>query len=148
MKRAVEFTVRDSRFVSCFHAVTDAVVVPKTCSSSCAGLVVLRMSLALATSAAVPWATRRYLFTLMAVSYLRTLSFGIPTLQRAAPKTLTPPTTTALSNAATMAAETGPATRSGPTPGTQKKAAPNSKPQNPPHNAPILPQYFIRSPLL
>ena len=26
MKRAVEFTVRDSRFVSCFHVVTDAVV--------------------------------------------------------------------------------------------------------------------------
>ena len=54
----------------------------------------------------------------------------------------------ALSNAATMAADTGPATRSGPTPGTQKKAAPNSKPHNPPHNAPIFPQYFNRSPVL
>ena len=63
-------------------------------------------------------------------------------------ETLTPPTTTALSNAATMAAASGPATRSGPTPGTQKNAAPNSRPQNPPHNAPIFPQYFIRSPAL
>src|SRR5437773_11901860 len=90
----------------------------------------------------------RYLFTFMAVSYLKTLFLGMQMLQRAAPKTITPPTTTALYNAATMAADTGPATRSGPTPGTQKKAAPNSKPHNPPHKAPIFPQYFIRSPLL
>jgi hypothetical protein len=36
----------------------------------------------------------------------------------------------------------------GPMPGIAKKAAPNNKPQSPPQNAPIRPQYLIRSPVL
>ena len=61
---------------------------------------------------------------------------------------LKPPTTAAPSNAPTIHAITGPATRTGPMPGMAKKADPNSKPQKPPQNAPVLPQYFIRSPVL
>ncbi len=45
-----------------------------------AGFVVFRMSLALATSSAVPWATTRNLSAFIAVSYLKTLSLGMPTL--------------------------------------------------------------------
>ena len=33
-------------------------------------------------------------------------------------------------------------------PGTQKNAEPNSSPQKPPQNAPSLPQYIMRSPVL
>ncbi len=64
------------------------------------------------------------------------------------PRTLKPPTTTALSSAAIIEAERGPATNSGPTAGTQRNAAPNSRPHSPPHSAPVFPQYFIRSPVL
>ena len=52
------------------------------------------------------------------------------------------------SSAATMEATRGPATRIGPTPGIMKKAEPNSSPHSPPQNAPSLPQYIMRSPVL
>jgi hypothetical protein len=47
-------------------------------------------------------------------------------------------------------ATSGPATRIGigPRPGIANIADPNNSPHNPPQNAPILPQYFIRSPVL
>ena len=42
----------------------------------------------------------------------------------------------------------GPATSKGPMPGIAKKADPNNIPHKPPQKAPVLPQYFIRSPVL
>jgi hypothetical protein len=61
---------------------------------------------------------------------------------------LKPPTTTAFSRPATIQATNGPPTSTGPIAGTQKNAAPNSKPQNPPQEAPHFPQYPMRSPAL
>jgi len=53
--------------------------------------------------------------------------FGYAKAVEPAPKTLKPPSSAAFSNAATFA-DRGPAMISGPRPGTEKNAAPNSKP--------------------
>ena len=48
------------------------------CTADSVAPVVLIMSVALATSSVVPWATSRNLSALSAVSYLTTLSLGMP----------------------------------------------------------------------
>src|SRR6185295_5320246 len=106
------------------------------------------MLLAFATSPAVPCAMTRNLSDLSAVSYCMMLSFGIPMLYNAAPNALSPPTTTAPSNAPTIQPTSGPNTMSGPMPGIKNIAEPNRNPQKPPQNAPSLPQTFMRSPTL
>src|ERR1700722_1414757 len=58
------------------------------------------------------------------------------------------PPTAAPSSAPMIQATNGPATRIGPMPGMAKNAEPKSQPQNPPPNAPILTQRFMRSPAL
>ncbi len=50
------------------------------CTLISAARVVRRMSRALVTSSAVPWARTRNLSALRAISYLSTLFFGMPTL--------------------------------------------------------------------
>jgi hypothetical protein len=55
----------------------------------------------------------------------------------------------AASNAATIQLASGPAIRSGPTPGTQKKnAEPKRNSHRPLQKAPSLPRYFMRLPVL
>ena len=73
--RTLQCGLHNSTLLLCAFAVlhvqqtaTAGSAVPKTCSSSWAGFVVLRMSFALSASAAVPWTTRRYLSALRAVS--------------------------------------------------------------------------------
>src|ERR1035438_4607252 len=105
-------------------------------------------SLALATSSGVPWTTSMYWSVFRATSYFNTLSFGTPMLTSPAPTALTPPTTAAPSRPAMIQPTSGPATRTGPIPGMANAAEPNRSPQNPPQNAPTLPQYFMRSPAL
>ena len=75
-------------------------------------------------------------------------SMGIPMLKRPAPRAPNAPTSTAPSSPATIHATIGPAAKIGPSPGMMKRAEPNRSPQKPPQNAPILPQYFMRSPVL
>src|ERR1035437_8082384 len=106
------------------------------------------MSLAVATSPAVPWARRRNLSDLSAASYFTPLSLGMPMLYSPPPSALNPPTTTAPSSPPMIQATHGPATSIGPMPGMAKKAAPNNIPQRPPQKAPLLPQFFMRSPVL
>src|ERR1700735_417560 len=103
---------------------------------------------AFSTSAASACTKRRNLYVLSPVSTPKILAFGNPFHKTPAPTALKPPTTTAPSSAATIHATSGPATSNGPIPGMAKKADPNSNPQQPPQKAPILPQYFIRSPVL
>ena len=76
------------------------------------------------------------------------VGIGIPMPTSPAPTALNPPTTAAPSNAPTIHATRGPATSRGPMPGMTKKADPNNIPHKPPQKAPVLPQYFIRSPVL
>jgi hypothetical protein len=64
----------------------------------------------------------------MEVSYFTMLSLGIPRLNRPAPRALNPPTKIAPSSAAMIQVTTDPAAMTGPMPGINKNAAPNSNP--------------------
>src|ERR1019366_10702062 len=74
------------------------------------------------------WTNTRNLSDLIAVSYVTTLSLGMPMIHSPAPIAPNPPTTAAPSSAPTTHATSGPATKTGPKPGTAKKADPNNIP--------------------
>src|SRR5581483_164787 len=132
--------LRQPSATGCYFAATPT---PSgACSVTLRGLVFTIMPRALSTSAAAPSTISKNWSVLSAVSYCMMLSFEIPMPKSPAPIALKPPITAAFSNAATIHATTGPATSTGPIPGMAKKADPDSNPQKPPQNAPVLPQYF------
>ena len=84
------------------------------CALTCFALLVLRMPRARSVSSAVPCTSMTKPSALMARSYSRTVSFGIPMLARAAARALAPPTIAAPSIPARTIAAKLPSTTTGP----------------------------------